>query len=165
MAFILNMNFVLQTTLFQYIEILGVKPDTALILIVGYGILRGDVEGAIAGFFSGLLQDIYYGPCIGLYAMVEMLLGYFAGKPFKDFYKENALLPLPLVAGASLIRQFAVYFTSFLFRGKVDFAYYLKAIILPASVYTLALAIPFYSLVYWVNRMLEEAEKLNRKLF
>jgi rod shape-determining protein MreD len=165
MALMLILNFALQTTLFQYIEILGVKPNTALILIVSYGILRGDVEGAIAGFFSGLLQDIYFSPYIGLYAMLEMLLGYFAGKPFKDFYKENYLLPLPIVAGASLAYQFAIYFSSFLFNGKLDFAFYFRSIILPSSVYTLILAIPVYSLIYWVNTKLEDAEKLNRKLF
>jgi rod shape-determining protein MreD len=165
MAFILTVNFALQTTLFKYIEILGVKPDTALVIVVSYGILRGDVEGALAGFLSGLLQDIYFGPCIGLYALLQMLAGYFAGKPFKDFYKENYLLPLPLCAGAAFASQCAIYFAGFLFRGKLDLPFYFRMIMLPGSVYTIIVTIPVYASMYWVNTKLESAEKLNRKLF
>jgi rod shape-determining protein MreD len=165
MALILIVNFVLQTTLFQYIEILGVKPNTALIVIVSYGILRGDVEGAVLGFFSGFLTDVFFNGYIGLYAMLCMLIGYFCGKPFKDFYKENYFLPLSLAAASSLAYHFAIYFTGFLFRGKLDFSFYFRSIILPGSVYTLILTVPMYSLLYGVNKKLEDIEKTKRKLF
>ncbi|MDR3239415.1 MAG: rod shape-determining protein MreD [Clostridiales bacterium] len=165
MTLMLLINFVLQSTLFQYISILSVKPNTALILIVSYSILRGDVEGAIVGFLAGLLQDLFFGSYTGLNAMLYLLIGYFCGKPFKDFYRENSLLPLGLVAASFLFYQFGVYFGNFLFRGKIDFTFYLGAIIIPGGVYTLILSIPFYSFLYAVNTRLEQYEKTRRKLF
>ena len=162
---ILIANYSLQVTLFQYIEILDVKPNTALIIIISYSILRGDVEGAILGFFAGLLQDIYFSSYIGLYALMGMLAGYFCGKPFKDFFRENFFLPLSLVAFCSLIQQCILYMVNFLFRSKLDFLFYIRIFVLPESVYTIILTVPVYSLMYWINNKLEEIEKGTRKLF
>jgi rod shape-determining protein MreD len=165
MALILIVNFVLQTTLFQYIEILGVKPNTALIIIVSYAILRGDVEGALFGFFSGLITDIFFSPYIGLYACMCMLIGFFCGKPFKDFYKENYFLPLSLAAASSLVYNLAIYFIDFLLRGRMNLGAIFRDKFFQGSVYTLILTVPLYSLMYGINKKLEEIEKKKRKLF
>jgi len=165
MTAILIVNFSLQSTLFQYIEILGVRPNTALIIIVSYSILRGDVEGAILGFFAGLLTDIYFNSYIGLYALMCMLIGYLCGKPFKNFFRENFFLPLSMVAVSSLLYQFIIYIVNFLFKAELDLPYYFRMIILPGSVYTLILTVPIYSLLYAINNKLEDAEKNKRKLF
>jgi rod shape-determining protein MreD len=156
MAAILIANLSLQSTLFPYIEILGVKPNTALIIIVSYSILRGDVEGAILGFFAGLLTDIYFNSYIGMYALMYMLAGYLCGKPFRHFFRENFFLPLSLVAVGSLLYQFIIYVVDFLLRGALDLPFYFRTIILPGAVYTLLLTVPLYSAMYGVNNKLED---------
>ncbi len=163
--FVILLNFILQSTLFEHIEIIGIKPNTAIIIVVSYAMLRGDLEGAIIGFFSGLLQDIFFGRFIGLYSLLGMLTGYFCGKPFKNFYSENFILPLFLVAVSIIGYEFAFYFSSFLFRGKVDFFYYFGTIILPEAAYNTILSIPIYRLVYAINDKICEFERKNRKLF
>ena len=165
LAVVLIINFSLQTTVFQYIEILGVKPDTALILVVSYSILRGDVEGALLGFFAGLLQDIYFDPFIGRHALMGLLTGYLCGKPFKNFFRENFLLPLSLVALSSLLYEFIIYVVDFLLLVKLGLPFLFKKIILPGSVYTIIFAVPIYSLMYGINNKLENAEKNKRKFF
>lgn len=45
-AAVLIINFILQTTVLQLIEIRGVIPDTMLIIIVSYSLLRGQNAGA-----------------------------------------------------------------------------------------------------------------------
>ena len=159
MSLTVLINFVLQSAAFQYITILGVKPNTALILICSYAVLRGDVEGAILGFFAGLLQDIYYNPVIGVSALLYMLIGYFCGKPLRDFYKENYFFAVFLVAASALFYQFAHYFAYFLFRGRIDIGYYFMAVMLPGAIYTVIAAIPLYGLVYLLNHRLERVEK------
>jgi rod shape-determining protein MreD len=162
---LLFINFVLQSTLFQYIAVIGVKPNTALIIIVCYSVLRGDAEGAVVGFFSGLLQDIFMGDYIGMYALLGMLTGFICGKPLKDFYRENYLLPLLVTAVSAIAYGFAFYFMSFLFRGKLDLLYYFRRIILPETVYTIVMTLPIYSFVYWLNNRVEHHERYTRKLF
>jgi rod shape-determining protein MreD len=77
---------VLQSTVLQSVAILGTTPDTALIFIVSYGIMRGDIEGALFGFACGLMHDIFGSNYIGLYAMLGMLTGFRMRQAFQGFF-------------------------------------------------------------------------------
>ena len=165
MAVLIVLNYVLQSTVLSRFVIFGVQPDTALVFIVSYGLLRGDVEGAIFGFFAGLMHDVTGGTVIGLYAMLGMVTGYFAGKPFKDYFHNNVFLPLALVVVATLVYQFVYYFLVFLFQGRVALGLYFQEIILPKTIYTAILAVPLYSLLFWINAKITRWESFNRKLF
>ncbi|MCL2604718.1 MAG: rod shape-determining protein MreD [Defluviitaleaceae bacterium] len=158
-------NYVLQTTLWPELAILGVTPDTALIFIVSYGMLRGEVEGALFGLAAGFLMDIFGGEYMGVYALMGFLVGYVSGKPFKDFFKDNYFLPFFIVLGMALVYQFALYVALFMFRGHLDFWFYLYSIIVPKTIYTSALAIPLYLLMHFVNRRIEAFEDNRRSLF
>ncbi len=159
------LNMVLQSSLFQYIEVLNVKPNTAIIIVVSFAVLRGDIEGAIVGFCCGILQDIFFGRIIGLHALLCMLTGFLCGKPFKDFYRDTYIMPLILVVASVFAYEFLFYFTSFLFRGRLDLSYYMRTIIIPKAVYTTLLCIPVFRLIYWINSRLEAREAKARKLF
>ena len=165
MGLIILINYVFQTSVWPQISILGVTPDTALIFIVGYGILRGDVEGAIFGFSAGLLQDIFSGGPIGMFALLGFLIGYVSGKPFRDFFKDNYILPFFIVLGAILAQQFIIYFSSFLFRGYLNLPQFAWTIILPTTIYTASLSIPLYSLLHFINGRIERWESDRRNLF
>ncbi|MDR1530850.1 MAG: rod shape-determining protein MreD [Clostridiales bacterium] len=164
-ALVIIVNFILQTTVFGYIEIIGVKPNTMLVIIAVYAILRGDVEGAIVGLCAGFLQDLFFSDALGHYALLGALLGFFCGKPFKNFYREHTMLPLLLTAGAIMVYEFVFYVSRFLFEGKVDLSYYFIRIILPETVYTMLFALPVYHLVFKLNNFLEKRENSRRKFF
>jgi len=152
-------NFTFQTTLFPHIAILGVTPDTMLVFIICYGILRGDIEGAVFGFFAGLAHDVLGGLVIGVYALLGFLSGYVSGKPFKDFFKHNYFLPFLIVVFISFIYQFVLYFTTIMVAGQLEFWHYAGTIILPKTIYTAIFAIPIYSLMHFINAKLEKYEE------
>ena len=154
MAVLIILNFVLQSTVLIRLSVFGVAPDTAIIFIVSYGILRGDVEGAIYGFFSGLTQDLFGGQFVGLYAMLGMIAGYIAGKPFKDYFKDNHFLPFMIVV-ASVFSYQILIFVTYLIRGRLDFWFYLTTIIIPKTIYTAAVSLPLYSLMFIINNKIE----------
>ena len=162
---LLILNMILQSTLFQHAAIMSVLPNTALLIVVSYAILRGDVEGALVGFFAGLLQDLFFGRYLGFYAACGTLTGFVCGKPFKDFFRENYLLPIPLVAISMLATELAFYVFHFLLLGQTDLWYYFHKIILPETVYTTFLAIPVYRLVYGLNGRLEAFAKRRKGIF
>jgi len=165
MAVLIIINYVLQSTVFVQLAILGVNPDTAIIFIVSYSILRGDVEGAIFGFFSGLTHDLFGGHFIGLYAMLGMLTGYIVGKPFKDYFKDNYFLPFMVVIAATFAYQMLFFFANFLIWGRIDFWFYFTSIIFPKTIYTASIAIPLYSLMFVINSKIEDYEHNRRTLF
>ena len=152
-------NFVLQSTLFPEIAILGVIPDTALVLIVSYAILRREVEGALFGMFAGFVQDAGGGMFIGIFALLGFVIGYVCGKPFKNFFKDNYFLPFAIVVIASLAHQFALYIATILFTGQINFLHYARTIILPKTIYTASLSIPIYAFLHFINARLERHEK------
>lgn len=160
---ILIINTILQSTYFEYIQIIGVKPNTAIIIIVSFAIMRGSFEGALVGFFSGLIQDILFGPNIGTHALLGMYVGYFCGKVNKDFFSENYFLELALCAASVLGYECIIYVFFFLLRGKTDFLYFFNRIILPEVVYTSFISLFIYKIMYWINNKVEAHENLTRK--
>jgi rod shape-determining protein MreD len=152
------------TTWLQAIAIAGILPNTALIIVVCYAILRDDVEGAIIGFGAGLLHDIMFSQALGVTALLMMLIGFLAGKPFKDFFKENYRAPIIAIAIASIAYEFAFYILNFLLFGRTDFFRYLGTIILPTAAYNLVLCIFIYRAIYGVNRLIAKREDRKRGL-
>jgi len=161
MGLLILINYILQTSVWSQMAVLGVTPDTALIFIVGYGILRGDVEGAIFGFFAGLLQDIFSGGPLGMFALMGFIVGYISGKPFRDFFKDNYLLPFFIVFFAVIAQQFVIYVASYLFLGYTSLPHFALTIILPKTIYTVILSIPLYSLLHFINGRLERRDTRN----
>jgi rod shape-determining protein MreD len=153
---IILLNFILQSTLFTYIEIFQVAPNTALIIVVSYAMLRGDVEGALAGFLAGLLIDIFFGRVIGLFAFFYAITGFLCGKPFKDFIRENYLLPLILIITSSLLLEAASFGALFAVRGNTEFMLYLRTRIIPLTVYNVVLGVPVYIFIYQINKLVEK---------
>jgi len=152
---IIILNFILQATVFSYIEIFQVAPNTALLIVVSYAMLRGDVEGALLGFLAGILIDIMFGSVIGFYALLYALIGFLSGKPFKDFVRENYLLPIALTIAAALALEIVTFIILFAFRGNADFTHNLRTRIVPATIYTAMLSVPIYILIYRVNKFIE----------
>ena len=64
------MIYVLQSSIFSFIDILGVKPDFLLGSIIAVSLQSDDIEGGIYGFIFGLLQDLH-SDIIGIAGLVS----------------------------------------------------------------------------------------------
>ena len=53
--------FVLQCSVFDSLAFAGIIPNLMIILTSSFGFMRGEKEGLVIGFFSGLLNDIFFG--------------------------------------------------------------------------------------------------------
>jgi len=165
MAAIILINFALQSTFWPQFSIMGVMPDTALVLIVSYAILRGDIEGALFGFFTGLVHDMLAAMFIGVFALLGFLTGYVCGKPFRDFFKDNYFMPFFVVVAVSLVHQFGFYVMAIMLTGQLDFSHYVRSIMLPTTVYTATVAIPIYAVMHFINTRITRHEANFKSLF
>lgn len=111
------------------------------------------------GFFCGLLLDIFFGSVIGFYALVYMYIGYLNGFFRKRFFPEDIKLPIILISASDLAYSLMVYLFLFLLRGKFQFFYYLRHIILPELVYTIVVTVFLYFIILKINQKLEEIER------
>lgn len=164
-ALILILNFILQTTLFPYFAIRGVFPNTALILVTSYALLRGSKEGAIAGAGTGLLMDVFFNTFIGFYTLLYLVIGLLFGRSQRNFYRENYLLPVIFCIASACIYEAVLYITGFLFKGDGNILYFLIQILVPEVVYTAVITVPFYRILFGINEWLEVKEKYKYRLF
>lgn len=160
-SLLLFINAILQSTLLQYLRIRDILPSFTIIIILSFGLLRGSVEGAIIGFFAGLLYDVQFGQGIGFHALLGMYLGYFTGKITIKFYRESYMLPFVVSIGSVFIYEHIVYILHYLLRGNIKYWFFLKEIIIPEIVYTAILAPLLYQLIWRINHGIEQRE--NRK--
>lgn len=164
-AVVLIVNFIVQSTVLQLIEIRGVIPDTMVIIIVSYALLRGQAAGTAVGFAAGMIYDIFFGNSIGFYAVLGMLIGYFCGICHRNFYRENYVLPVTLSALSCTIMGFIIFVTGFLLKNDYNIFYFLISVIIPQAVYTGIAAIVVYRILYSINNRIEKKEKEKRRLF
>lgn len=164
-ALIIFVNFILQTTLFPLLAIQGIFPNTALIIVTSYALLRGSKEGAVVGGCTGLLMDIFFSTMIGFYSVLYLAIGLLFGRSQKNFYRENYLLPVIFCAISTVLYQAVLYTTGFLFRGEGNLLHFLVSILLPEIVYMAIVTLPVYRLLFAVNEWLELKEKYKYRLF
>ena len=158
-------SFVLQGTLFKALDFGNVSPNLLLIIVVSMGLMKGQRTGLIAGFFSGLLCDVFLSPYIGFYSIVYMYLGYMAGSFNRVFFPEDVKLPMALIAGSDLIYGFTCYAFMFLLRGRLNVGYYMLHVCIPECVYTMVITVILYPALLWIHKRLEKGERKQEKKF
>ena len=159
--------FLLQSTVFHFLELAGVVPNLLLIVTMSFGLMRGRREGLLVGFFSGLLIDIFFGSILGPYAFIYMTLGYGNGFFHRIYYVEDVLLPMTMITLNDLIYNVIVYIVFFLMRNRLDFPTYFMDVVLPEMIYTILITLFFYKILARINlrlKRVKEAEQLSAVL-
>ncbi len=158
-------NAIIQSTFCLYFSGLFIIPNSMLVLVISYSIVRNDAEGAIFGFANGLLFDILFGRIIGFYALIGLVTGFVAAKPFREFSPNNFIIPSITIFVMTIFYEFLFFILAFLFKGRTDLVYYLFHIIIPEAVVNVIIAIAIYPAVFYFNKYFVEKEKHKRKMF
>lgn len=152
----------LQSTVLDYVKLFNVKPNLLMVLILVVAFQGNNVEGAIVGFFSGLIHDIISGRIIGFYALLGLYLGLCIGSLNKRLYKENIFAVIFFVFISTVVYEYSVYFFHTVFRQRLELLYPLKNTILPLALYNSIVSIFIYIIVYKINEWSETSKKLSR---
>ena len=163
-AFLL-LFFLLQCTAFKYFAVNNIGPNLLIILTCTYGFMYSDKEGLLMGFFAGILCDIFFGPILGINALIFMFIGFTAGKFNRLFYAEDIVLPGSIFVAGDITYGLIYYILLFLLRRRFQFTYYLMDVILPETIYTLVGAIAFYPLLLLCINKLNKIGQRRRKGF
>lgn len=149
---------ILQVGLAPYLSIGGVVPNFMLLVVVTLALVEGPSAGAIAGFASGLLFDLLGSGPVGPMILVLTLAGYLAGLMHEKMFAEGWLLPLTVLAIASLSAEVAYGLILNLLGvgGPFWLSFFTK--MLPAAVYNTALAVLIYP---WLARFLRVDRPMN----
>ena len=137
----------LQTLLVSRVSVLGVTADLFLILTVAVAVGRGSMEGALFGFFAGLMADIAFFSPLGVRALIYVLVGYFVGMVVLRLGTVSAWGMLLLAGGSSFAAQFVFGLFQYVTGPKAGFITMVGTQMLPEAVLDALVAVPVYVLL------------------
>lgn len=121
-AGLIILGILVQTTLFTHLDLLGTRPDLALVLLMYLALYQGATAGQFAGFISGLTEDVLSIVPLGFFSLINTIIGFLLGL-FKDKIDVNsAVFPLVLIPVITVFKYLVIMLLSVLFSVYVDFS-------------------------------------------
>lgn len=139
---------VLQGSLFPLIWPLAYQPDPLLVLVISLSILLGEKRGSLVGLGVGLLQDILFGPALGLFALSKAATAFLAGFAAREIYKDQIIGPLVLTFILTVIHEFMVFALIYVFFTINTSWEYFSSPLLLKSFGNIAFLFLLYPLIY-----------------
>ncbi|WP_353096646.1 rod shape-determining protein MreD [Tissierella praeacuta] len=139
-------NFFLQSSILPYVNILGVVPNTALLIVISISLFRGRYYGGFIGLIIGLIQDIVFAPVIGINAFIYFFAGYLVGLVENKVTKENMLIPILFSIQGTIYYNFSYYVFMFFLSRDIPFLSFVKDVLLIEIIYNGVLSIPIYKI-------------------
>ncbi|MCH5268138.1 MAG: rod shape-determining protein MreD [Lachnospiraceae bacterium] len=143
--------FLLQTTLFTYLQIAHMVPNLILVVTVASGLMYGRRGGLFAGVISGLLVDLLYGNVIGVGILIYSVVGYLCGTGSKLYFDDDFAVPMVAVAVSDFLYGFMYYVCNFLLRGRLHILFYIRSVILPEMIYTVLVGSVLFYFIRWLD--------------
>lgn len=138
---------------------LSASPNLLLILTFSFGFMEGKRAGMMYGLVAGLLLDLFYSGPFGFYTLFYIYMGYMNGICTKYYYEDYITLPLILCVMNELAYNLYVYIFRFLIRGRLNFLYYFRELMIPEIIFTVITTLFVYRLLLYINRRLNEWNK------
>ncbi len=146
LALVIFMNLFLQSSILPYISIMGVVPNTALIIVISIALYKGRIFGGVTGLLIGLIQDIVFSPVIGINAFIYFFIGYSIGLIENKLTRDNIIIPLIFSIFGIIFYNFSYYVFMFFLSRDIPFLSFAKDVLLIEIIYTGVLSIPMYKI-------------------
>ncbi len=144
---ILLLNLIVQSSIFPFIEVFHVKPDSLLSLVISFALIAGNPTGALVGFCGGLLQDIFFGNNLGLYTLQYMLVGYLVGLLHGKLYVDRIFMPILAVIPANIVKQIIMLAYNFFARSGMPQEKIFFQVFVIETIYTIVLMPLIFSII------------------
>jgi len=148
MVLIFGVVLILQSTLVKLVAIEGIQPDLILLALFFIALMEGSYPATIAGFFVGLVQDLYAPQTLGLNALSKSLIGFALGFCQRGVFVEG-LIPRSLILFAAVLLHDVLYFIVSLWPDIGAGLGSIALIGVPTALYT---AILGYVIFYFLHR-------------
>ena len=136
---------------------LGPMFDLNLVAVIVFGLAKGELRGAVFGFFVGLVHGILMASFVGFFALLGFVAGYVCGF-FQEYDSQRSMaITILIVLGVVFAYQTASYFGQAVLFGQLEFLQRLHMVVLPKTILTTALFVPVYMFVGFIRKRVELA--------
>lgn len=156
--------YYLQSNLFMWFNIAGVKPNLFVVLALFIGLFANRTMGIAYGVGIGIIVDILIGKTIGIYAISLGIIGFLAAVFDKNFSKDSRMTIIFMVVGSTIIFEIINYLLNYMILGiNVEITNFTMILAIEV-IYNIVLTIILYSLIQKLGYYIENEYKGNKIL-
>lgn len=156
-VFLILASFLLSASVSTRFSI-GAMFDVGLILTICFGLTKGEVKGAVFGFFSGLVYGLLMANMFGFFALLGFAAGFASGF-FKEDYGDRSLSATVLIViGIVFVYLSVSYIGQIVIISQFGFFQRFHAIVLPKTILTTMLFVPIYLCVDFIRSKAKRVE-------
>ncbi len=163
-AALILMGAFFQSTVLEHIEIMNIRPNLLIVLMVIVSLLRGPTESAIMALLFGFTMDVLLGKTLGWYALLFFLVSIPISMINEKLYRDKVLVLLIFASGASVIVEFMFFIIIFMFRGYEYLPFIFWTVIIPEAIYNCILILPLFKPVATVYGFLDRIDRRRNRL-
>lgn len=121
-AISITLSFILQTSLFKFINIFGTLPNLSLVLVVTFSMMTNGIIGGLIGLFTGILFDSMMYDVFGIYTLVYFVIGASIGTYADDMQRDNFAAYTVIATLSTIVFHFLLYMILFFLRYRLETA-------------------------------------------
>lgn len=143
--------FMLQSTVFTHLPILGAGPVILPVVVVGIGLSEGGERGAFLGLIGGVLCDVSFNqPTVG-FTLVLTIIGFLAGYLGDRMLEKGITSWVVCSVAALIISAFVQMFSLLIYRDVPIMSLMQTALI--QTVYSMLFILPVYYLCGLIRKI------------
>jgi rod shape-determining protein MreD len=142
---------VIQTTVFPHLRVFGAIPDLTLVATVAIAYEEGPQTGALFGFISGLVLDLFLASPLGLSALANACTGYGVGVFQGGMVRESRVLPMALGGIGGLFGGTIFVIVGGIVGQSGYFSLTSVRVIIVAAIYDAIVAPAIFPFTRWAN--------------
>ena len=128
---------------------------------VFFGFFCGKNDGMFAGFFAGIMYDLFYSGLFGFTALIFIYIGYFSGFFYQRYRRESSY---PSCTCSLFIGYgFISYIGNFLLQNRLNVGFFMSRFILPEVVYTALVSLLIYHPIHYFCVITEQGKERKKK--
>ena len=151
--------YFLQSNLFNWFTIAGVKPNLFIILTLFISLFAGAKIGTAYGIFFGIFLDVVIGRSIGISSIMYALVGAIGGYFDKNFSKDSRMTIMLMVIGTTLLYEIGNYVISIMRLSiQIEVLSFVRVLLIEI-IYNVIITIILYPLIQKVGYKVEDIFK------
>ncbi len=158
--------YLLQSNLFSWFNLAGIKPNLFVVFVLVIGLFSGRARGITLGVIFGIMLDFFIGKSIGISGIMLGAIGLLGGFLGKNFSKDSRITMMLMIVISTCFYEIGDYlFNYFVNNSSIDILTFTKVLLIE-NFFNIIITIILYPMIvklgYKLEKVFKEKEILTR---
>ena len=139
--------YLLQSNLFSWFNIAGVRPNLFVVFILIIGLFLGESKGITLGIILGIVLDFFISKSVGISGIMFAVIGIIGGVLDKNFSKDSRITMIIMIVMCTCLYEIGSYiFNYFVNDANIEILIFTKKLIIE-NLFNIILTIILYPII------------------